>query len=94
MKTRLIANVGEHIGQMPDYLADKEVERMKAKTGNPKWRKDYSDELYCPDETDDGVYNPCPRTPDWENPLDGVTYVHCWVTCSDDVREIDNEIEK
>ena len=93
MKTRLIAYVGEHIGQMPDYLADEEIERMKRQTGNPDWRKDYSDELFCPDETDDGVHNPCKRTPDWKNPINGITYVHCWVTCSNRVQEINEDVE-
>ena len=89
MKTQLIAYVGEHIGQMPDYMADNEIDRMKRQTGNPNWRKDYSDELYCPDETDDGVYNPCPRKEDWTNPLNHITYKYCWVTCSTNVQEIE-----
>ena len=90
MKTRLIAYVGEHIGQMPDYMADNEIDRMKRQTGNPNWRKDYSDELYCPDETMGGK-NPCPRTPDWTNPINHITYKYCWVTCSKRVQEIEEE---
>jgi len=92
MKTRLIAYCSENIGQMPDYMAWAEVERMRRQTGNPNWHMDYSDELYCPDETS-GVHNPCPRTKTWTNPLNRVTYVHCWVTCSFDVQQIEEEEE-
>lgn len=35
MKTILVAYVSENIGQMPDYLADDEVDRMRRQTGNP-----------------------------------------------------------
>ena len=89
MKTRLIAYISENIGQMPDYMADKEVARMIEQTKNPNWHKDYSDELYCPDETDDGVYNPCPRTQDHIHPLTDEKYVYCWVTCSNTVVKVD-----
>lgn len=88
MKTRLIAYLSENIGQMPDYLADDEVDRMRRQTGNPNWHKDYSDEMDCPD---DCMYRgPVKRTPDWKNPINGITYVHCWVTCSNNVIEIDD----
>jgi hypothetical protein len=35
MKTILVAYIDEHIGQMPDYLTDDEIDRMKRQTGNP-----------------------------------------------------------
>lgn len=69
MKT-LIVECHQTIGQMREEHADSEVERMIKQTGK-KWRKDYSDQMYAVDETDDDVHNPCPR-------LDG----HCFVTCS------------
>lgn len=94
MKKQLIAYCSEHIGQMPDYMAWDEVQRMRRQTGNPDWHMDYSDELYCPDETS-GCYNPCPRTKNWTHPILGTTYVYCWVTCSYDVRQIkDTQNEK
>ena len=33
--------------------------------------------------------DPVKRTADWTNPLNGVTYVYCWVTCSNNVMKIE-----
>jgi len=88
MKTILVATVGQHIGQMPDYMADDEVDRMRRQTGNQNWHKDYSDELDCPD---DCMYRgPVKRTKDWKNPITGRIYNYCWVTCSNNVIKVDD----
>ena len=61
MKT-LIAYCSENIGQMTDNdHANDEVNRMNKQSGNDnnRWHKDYSEQMYCPDETDEDVHNPC-----------------------------------
>ena len=59
-KTTIISLMENNIGQVSEKNANAEIERLN-KQGNGVWRKDYSDYLECPDETDDEVLNPCPR---------------------------------
>lgn len=67
----LISLVSHNIGQVSELFADVEVERMNKQTNSNKWHKDYSDEMFCPDETDYDVDNPCIRVDKY-----------CFVTCS------------
>jgi len=48
----------QHVGQMRAESAPKEIERLERQTGR-KWRTDKSPFLYCEDETDENVHNPC-----------------------------------
>ena len=73
MKT-LIAYCTDNIGQMREENADAEVERMNRQTKSNEWYKDFSDQMYCPDETDEDVFNPCERKEGY-----------CFVTCSNTI---------
>ena len=75
MKTTLISSCCDNIGQMKFEHSKAEIERMNRQTKR-KWRADMSDQMYCDDETDDDVLNPCPR-------IAG----NCFVTCSNEVEE-------
>lgn len=62
----VFCEVNEHIGQASIEEALKEINRMnKQETEkeqvNPLtvWRMDFSEYLYCTDETDENVFNPC-----------------------------------
>lgn len=71
MVKTLIANCSQNIGQVSELFADIEVERMNKQTNSDKWHKDYSGQMFCPDETDYDVENPCIRMDKY-----------CFVTCS------------
>ena len=60
IKTTIISLMANNIGQVAEEDAAGEINRLN-KHGDGVWRKDYSDYLECPDETDDEVLNPCPR---------------------------------
>ena len=67
----LIANTMENIGLWLELDADLQVDRMNKQTNTTDWHKDYSDIMYCPDETDDDMVNPCERY-----------YGYCFITSS------------
>ena len=75
MKTTLISNTCNNIGQVRFSEAKSEIRRM-SKQSDKIWRSDMSDQMYCPDETDDEVNNPCVRTGGF-----------CFITCSNRVEE-------
>jgi len=83
MKKTLITFIGEHIGQMQEADADAEVKRMNDQTNSTDWHKDYSDQMYCLDETDYHVSNPCVR---------GKGY--CFVTSSTTVENWKGDLSK
>jgi len=62
--------VSENIGQMNKKFAPDHILRMNKQTGLD-WRVDFSEYMYCSDETDDDVSNPCRLMDD----------NYCWVTC-------------
>jgi hypothetical protein len=47
----------ETIGQMDTTSAKVHIQRMQEQTGL-KWRMDFSEYLFCVDETDEDVHNP------------------------------------
>lgn len=59
MKT-LIALMSENVGQVHIDDAQSEVDRMNRQQKTDEWHIDNSDFLFCPDETDHRVFNPCP----------------------------------
>jgi hypothetical protein len=60
-------SISDNIGQMSIETADKEIKRLKEQ-GNGDYVKDFTPQLYCYDETDDNVYNPC-----------NLSIGNCWV---------------
>jgi hypothetical protein len=71
MENTLYCSISDNIGQVRIENADAEVERMNLQFPNEVWRKDFSEFMYCWDETEDDVANPCKLN-------DG----YCWVTCA------------
>lgn len=66
----LYTEISNNIGAVRIEQADAEIERIIKQTGNPNWHKDFHEFMYCWDETDPDVYNPCP-----------LSEGYCWVTC-------------
>ena len=60
MKKILIALMHECIGQIHFSEAESEIKRLNEQDNTNEWYSDSSDFLFCPDETDDEVLNPCP----------------------------------
>lgn len=50
----------QHIGQVRVENAQQEIRRLNAQTSK-KWKADFSDYLFCEDETDEHIHNPCRR---------------------------------
>jgi len=70
MKTTLISSVCDNIGQVEINEAEYEIKRMNMQSNNI-WHADMSDQMFCPDETDEDVNNPVTRVSGY-----------CFLTCS------------
>lgn len=57
--TTLVSPVSENIGQVSIESALDEIIRLNRQENTNSWRIDFSHFLFCPDETDEKVNNPC-----------------------------------
>ena len=63
MENTLISKVADNIGQVDKSHAQSEIDRLNKQQNIDYWRVDSSDYLYCPDEFDPRVNNPCKLSP-------------------------------
>lgn len=61
-KTTIRVTMSNNIGQVRESKAQSEINRLNKQENTTEWKKSYADFLYCIDETDDNVNNPCKRS--------------------------------